>query len=257
MRRPDKYLYGLLTVPAMIFALRATGVAAEGDARALVQRVLNAVPKKSFTAAMTLTSDRGWVRELQLSHKDLKGVDAAYMEVTSPLDLKDTRFLLLDRPTGRDEQFIYVPAMKRTIQVNSETQKQPFLGSDFYVYDMVRPDFDAFTYSFVGDADVNGRHCKLVQSVPKDLTDALYSKTVTAIDPVDLVVLRTQFFDPQGKLLKVWTIEKLEKIEGVWTPMEQKMVNVQTNHWSKIQLTNVKYNADLPDSMFSRSYLAH
>lgn len=245
-------------VSACALALLAGTVARADDAaRDLVKRVLDSTPKTPFTAKAKLTSDRGWVRELELNHKHVNDVDAAYMEVTAPMDLKDTRFLLLDHVVGRDEQFIYVPAMKRTIQVSTETRKQPFLGSDFYVYDMVRPEFDAYTYNSAGEETVLGHQCKLVESVPKNPADDLYSKTILAIDPTDLLVLRTQFFDQQGKPLKVWTIEKIEKIDGNWTPLVQKMVNLQDHHWSQLELLDVKYNAQLPDEMFNRSYLAH
>jgi outer membrane lipoprotein-sorting protein len=251
-----KRLACLVICAALLLAARIAG-ADDGDARDLMKRVLDAVPTAAFTATAKLTSDRGWVRELTLSHKHLNDLDAAYMEVTSPMDLKDTRFLLLDRTVGRDEQFIYIPSIKRTIQVSTETRKQPFLGSDFYVYDMVRPEFDAYTYSFVGDEDVAGHHCKLVQSVPKNPAEALYSKSVMAIDPADLSAWRTQFFDQQGKLFKVWTLEKVEKIDGNSTPLVQKMANLQDKHESRLELLEVKYNAQLPDEMFQRSYLSH
>ena len=102
------YLAPALTFGVLLMTL-GTAAHADEDARALVKRVLDAVPNTPFTAKATLTSDRGWVRELELSHKRVGDVDAAYMEVTSPMDLKDTRFLLFDRVTGRDEQYIYVP----------------------------------------------------------------------------------------------------------------------------------------------------
>ena len=245
----------IVTAIGALAMLCGASYAGEGDARDLIKRMLDAVPKAPFTAKVKLSSDRGWVRDLELSHKHLDDLDAAYLEVTAPMDLKDTRFLLLDRVVGRDEQFIYVPAMKRAIQVNNETRKQPFLGSDFYVYDMVRPEFDAYTYSFVGEDTVGGRHCKLIESVPKTSGDDLYSKTITAVDPVDLVVVRTEFFDQEGKRFKVWTIEKLEKIDGMWTPVIQQMANVQDHHQSRIELQEVHYNADVPDERFRRAYL--
>jgi len=239
---------------ALILGLAST-VRAQDGARDLVQKVLDAAPKVPLVAKWKLSSDRGWVRDLELSHKHLKDVDASYLEVTAPMDLKDTRFLLFDRVVGRDEQYIYVPASKRSIQVGGQTRKQPFLGSEFAVGDMVQPELDAFTYRFVGEEDVGGRHCKLVESVPKTPADAMYSKTITAIDPTDLLILRTQFFDDSGKLLKVWTVEKLEKVDGNWTPLQQTMTNVQDNHWSRIDLSEVKYNAQMPDEIFNKSYL--
>jgi len=228
---------------------------AQDDARALVKQVLDAVPKMPLTAHATLTSDRGWARELALSRAFVNDADASYLEVTAPLDLKDTRFLLLDRAEGRDEQFIYVPAVKRAMQVSDETRKQPFLGSDFYVSDMVRPELDAFTYRFVGEENIGDRRTRLVEAVPKNPQHELYGKTISAIDPTDLLVLRVQFFDPKGTLVKVWTLEKVEKLDGVWTPLVQRMESVQEKHESRLTLTDVKLNAQIPPDTFSRTHL--
>ena len=240
--------------------MAAAGVPAasaqDTDAHALMQRVRDAAPTVPFFAKAKLVSDRGWTRELELSHKHLgDGTEASYMEVTTPMDLKDTRFLVFDHKQGRDEQFIYVPAAKRSIQVGGQTRKQAFLGSEFAVGDLVQPDLDAFTYRFVGDEDIKGRHCKLVEAVPKTPADEMYAKSVFAVDPTDLVALRTQLFDEKGTLLKTWTVDKLDKVDGQWTPLEQQMTNAQDNHWSRLELTDVKYNAQLPDEVFNKSYL--
>lgn len=252
-------LAGVLVVAVFLGAVvlqSRADTADDADARALVKRMFDALPTAPLTGKVKLSSDRGWVRELELSHKHLRDLDASYLEVTAPMDLKDTRFLLFDRVVGRDEQFMYVPAMKRAVQVSSETRKQPFLGSDFYIYDMVRPEFDAYNYTFAGEEQIGERHCKLVTSTPKDPANDIYSKTVTAIDPGDLVVLRTQFFDLKGKPLKVWTIDKLEKVDGLWTPLVQTMVNEQDHHQSRLEITEVHYNAELSDQMFDRAYLS-
>src|SRR5262249_10773060 len=186
--------------------MAATAVAQEESAHDMVKRMIETAPKVPVTSRVKLSSDRGWVRELTMAGKHLNNADASYMEVTSPMDMKDTRFLLIDREQGRDEQYIFVPSAKRAMQVSLETRKQPFLGSDFYIYDMVRPDLEAFNYAFVGEEDVGGHHCKLVEATPKDPAGELYSKTITALDPKDDVVMRTQCFDPKRQRPKVCTM---------------------------------------------------
>lgn len=244
------------TLVAILLVTAPTGHAQEADARELIKRVRDAAPKVAFAAKATMTSDRGWSRELELSHKHLdSNVEATYMEVTAPMDLKDTRFLVFDHEEGRDEQFMYVPAAKRSIQVGAQTRKQEFLGSEFYIGDLVQPDVDAFTYKFVGEEDVGQRHCKLVEAVPKAPADELYSKSIFAVDPHDMLIMRSQLFDDKGQLLKVWTMEKVEKIDGFWTPVQQQMVNVQEKHWARLDMKEIKYNAELPGTIFNKSYL--
>jgi outer membrane lipoprotein-sorting protein len=62
-------------------------------------------------------------------------------------------------------------------------------------------------------------------------------------------------FDKKGALLKVATLEKVEKIDGFWTPMVQKMENVQEKTTSTITIKQMKYNVELPNDIFSRARL--
>ena len=236
-------------------ALPMPGWGQDSGALDLIKRVREAAPKGPFTAKGTLSSDRGWTREFELSHKWTDGVSATYLEVTGPMDLKGTRFLVLDRDTGRDEQHIYVPATKRSIQVGGQARREPFLGSEFYVGDLVQPNLDTFDYGFAGEEEIAGRKCKLVKAVPKNPEEELYSKSILAVDPTDLLIMKVRFFDYEGQLQKIFTLEKVEKIDGVWTPLKQQMVNVQENHWSRFDLSEVNYNVTLPDEIFDRSYL--
>jgi hypothetical protein len=245
----------LATAVAVLGLIAATRCGADDGARDLVKKALDAVPKESFQGKGTLTSNRGWSRDMNVYHKDVNGVYSVYMEVTSPQDVSGTRFLMKDRLEGADEQFIYIPAVKRAIKVSEETKKQPFLGSDFYVADLVKPDINAFDYTFVGEEEVSGHKTKLVQALPKNPETELYSKTIVAIDPQDLNVYRTQFFDKKGQLLKVLTVKKIEKIDGHWTPLEQEMVDVQGSTSSLLSVQEVKYGIDLQDGMFDRTYM--
>ena len=66
--------------------------------------------------------------------------------------------------------------------------------------------------------------------------------------------MRTQYFDPAGKPLKIMTLEKVERIDGELTPGLQKMVT-QSGHTSQMELLEMKYSADLPGDVFSKTYL--
>ena len=95
----------------------------------------------------------------------------------------------------------------------------------------------------------------LVEMTPKQSDKDIYGKTVLALDPKDLLVLRREFFDHKGNKVKVWTIDKVEQIDGVWTLTGQEMQNLPDNTRSRLDVRGIKYNADLPDAMFTPAYL--
>lgn len=249
-----RYLGGSIAALALILAGSGSAAAQDASAKELVRKVVDALPKVPFEAKLRLSSP-GAVRELTLSHKLVGGARASYLEVTAPEDLKGIRFLFLEHVDKPSEQYIKVTASRRAVLVADEVRKQPFLGSAFYVSDLIEPPVDAFNYKFTGDETVLDRQCKLVESTPLKPADALYSKTINALDPKDDLALRREFFDAKGRLLKVWEVKKVEKLDGNWTIMDQNMTNVQEQTTSRLETLKVDFNVVLPDSMFTPNYL--
>lgn len=243
-------VFGVLAV------LAAAPAFADENAKELVRKAVAALPSVPFDAKITLTTANG-PRFLELKQK--KGADGArmgYLEVTGPADLAGIRHLFIEPTNGEPpQQFLKLTASRSIVRVSAETREQPFLGSTFYIADLVEPPLEGYTYEITGDVELLGRNCKLVESTPKDPESEPYGKIVAAIDPKENLVLRRQFFNPEGKLLKTWQVEKLEKVDGFWTPLVQDMHNVQEQVESRMEITSITYNAEIPDEVFRPDYL--
>lgn len=251
-------MYRTLTLAAaLVVALPlAAAETPDTDARALVQRVVDNAPQVPYVTRMSLTTPGGLEREFTLSGKKLgNGIDARYLEVTAPSNLKDSRFLFYDRTDRRDDQYMYLPFMRRIVRLSEKTRREPFLGSTFFVNDMVKRTIDDYSYRFVGSETIGQRTCQLIESVPKHPEEEMYGRSVFAVDPTDLVVLRAQLFDHDGNLFKVHTVDQLEKIDGYWTPRLQTMRNVPDQGVSQLTTVEVQYNAKLDDDIFREAYL--
>ncbi|MBX3025784.1 outer membrane lipoprotein-sorting protein [bacterium] len=236
-------------------ALWSGAVRADDAARDLVRRVLDALPKQTSQATVDLTVKGQPTRTLAISNKIVNGARGSYIEVTAPSELAGMRFLFLQPVDGPAQQYLKVTASRKVILVAEEIRKQPFLGSTFYVSDLVEPKLDDFDYAVVGEETLLGRPCTLVEARPKN-PDGIYSRTVLSLDPKDLLILRRQFFAPDGTLSKVWTIDQVDQVDGVWTLMRQTMEDVRERASSRLDVKTVQYGIDLPDEMFTPKYLA-
>jgi len=244
----------LLAVTAAV-ALCAPVHAAD-EARELVERVAAAVPDVPFRAELTLTTAGDLQRELTISGAPLEdGGEARFIEVQAPFNIKDTRYLLLEREKGRDEQFFYLPTMQRVMRLSEVTRREPFLGSTFYIVDLLQPSVDEYRYAFVGNATLEGRKCRLVEARPVNPADQLYGRTVWAIDPEDLVVVRADLFDADDEPFKRLYVEELELIDDHWTPMRQRMVNRRDGSSSLLETVEIEYDAELPEEIFTVGHL--
>ena len=226
------------------------------DAKVLVQRVIDAAPSVPSVSRMELSTPGGLVRTFTVSRKKLdNGIDARYLEVTGPMNLKDTRYLFYDRSERRDDQFMYLPFMRRIVRLSEQTRREPFLGSTFFVDDLIERPIDDFRYAFVGEETIGQRNCRLVEVTPVHPEQELYGRIVAAIDPVDLVVLRGQLYAHDGTLYKVHNVDQLERIDGYWTAREQTMNNVHDGTSSRLVTTQTQYNAPIGDDIFREAYL--
>lgn len=236
--------------------MAAPASAAEDDARDLMKRAIDALPTAPLVARVTLSGDVREAREFVVKHKVVDGARATYIEVVGPESLVGMRFLFKQRVGEPPVRYMKYSAAPGPVLVTSETRADPFLGSTFYLVDLTEPDLDAFTYRVVGEETINGRPCKLVESKPKNREGEVYGKIVHAIDPKDFVVVRRQFFDQDGLALKEWTAAKIEKIDGNWTVRDQRMKFHPGNLESRLEMTEVAYGVEIPDTDFSKEHLA-
>lgn len=251
--------YAVKTIGAigLVCAMALGSAAAEGDvdARELVRKVIEALPKDSFEARMTVSSGDFEPRELRMVRHVVEGAHGTYLEVLSPDDLEGIRFLFLEHPGKPNEQFIKVKASRTAIQVSEEVRRQPFLGSTFYVSDLVMPNLDDYSYKYVGKDVVGDRTVTLVEMTPVKPDEDIYSKTIVALDPADLIVLRREYFDKDGQKIKVWTVDKIDKIKDTLSPMGQKMVDLRTGATSRLDVSKVDFDAEVTDAHFTPKYL--
>lgn len=241
----------IAAVAAAISPLRAAG---EESARELFQRLVASVPKVSLVARMKLVS-AGSARRFELRQRPLSGgVYGFLVEVTDPFDLKDTRFLFLDRPAGPDEQYVYVPNVRRVVRVGPQVREQQFLGSEFLLSDLTLPEPAMFDFAYAGTEAIGERNCRLIDAVPRAGATWPYTKARYAVDPADLLVLRAEFADQKGPV-KLWTLVDVEKVDGVWTPRKQRMRHLRDKVESELEIESVQYRVALGADLFTRSYL--
>lgn len=255
MSRRRSHAYAVVVLAAVSVPLMARAVDDETDGKALVSKVVGAIPRNSFTAKLTLSSSEFAPRELRMSRKYVDGAHGSYLEVTAPDEFEGIRFLFLERASQPNEQYIKVKASRNPVRVQEGIRTQPFLGSAFYVSDLVLPEVENYTYKYLGKDVVGGRSVTLVEMTPKDPAKEVYAKTVLALDPKDLLIMRREFFDKNGDRVKVWTIDKVEQIDGIWTLTGQEMQDLKGKTKSRLDVSEIKYNAELPDVMFTPKYL--
>ncbi len=225
-------------------------------ARDIVEKVYNRPEGDDMTSSLTMTlinkSGSERVRKIKQFTKDFGEIEKSIMFFQSPADVKNTSFMswTYDDASKSDDQWIYLPALKKVKRISSDSKSDYFMGSDFTYDDLGDRKLDDDTHTLLREETIDGVDYWIIQSIPKD-EEYMYSKTITWIRKDNYIGLKKEFYDEDDELLKILKIKKFEKISGLDIITNSEMENVQKNHKTTMVLRNVQLNTGITASKFS------
>jgi len=192
------------------------------------------------------------VRKIKQFSKDYGQEEKSIMFFLSPADVKNTSFMnwSYDDPNKDDDQWIYLPALKKVKRISSDSKDDYFMGSDFTYDDLGDRHPNEDVHKLLREETIDGKPCYVVESVSKD-KDYMYSKTITWVIKDIWIGLKKEFYDEDGDLLKILTVKKYEKIKDYWIISNTEMKNIQDEHSTKMILSNIQVDIGVDDMKFT------
>ena len=198
----------------------------------------------------------------QYSAENADGLTRSVIMFHRPASVKDTRFLTVENANQDDDQWIYLPALRRVRRIAASEGGSSFMGTDFSYDDLTTRDTDDYNQTYLRDEELTiqqggGQRTKTVHVVevtPKSGTDSQYSKIVEYVDPEMWLPIKVELYE-DGELLKINTMERVERVQGFWTPIVNVMENAQTGHRTELRIQRFEYNQNVPDGLFTTNFL--
>ena len=221
----------------------------------IVEKVYNRPTGDDKTSDLTMTlinkSGDQRVRKIKQFTKDLGDLEKSIMFFVSPADVKNTSFMNWTYDSDQsDDQWIYLPALKKTKRISSDSKSDYFMGSDFTYDDLGDRKLEDDTHKLLREETMDGKECYVIESLSKD-EDYMYSKTVVWVNKSNFIGVQKEFYDEDEDLLKVLAIKEVEEISGIWVITNSEMKNVQKNHRTTMVLNNIQINTGMSESKFS------
>jgi hypothetical protein len=210
---------------------------------------------------MTLIDKRGRqrLRILRAFRRDQGADTQTIMFFLSPADVKETGLLIYDYDDSDkdDDQWLYLPGLKKTKRIASTDKSGSFMGSDFTYADMTDRDLDDYDYRLMKEADVNGTKVWQIEAVPrtrKEIDETGYTKSVLFVRQDNDVTIRSVHWLKKKNRLKYYDVKELSRIDGIWVPTEMHMTTKRgksTVHKTVLKARNLRFNQELDPSQFS------
>ncbi|MEE3326576.1 MAG: outer membrane lipoprotein-sorting protein, partial [Myxococcota bacterium] len=158
------------------------------------------------------------VRRMKSSRKDAGPDRMSLLFFVAPADVKNTGFLSYDYIDVErdDDQWLYLPALKKTKRIAGGDRGGSFMGSDFTYSDMSKPALDRYTYTLMKEVTQDGVELWQVEAIPneKEAKETGYTRSINFIRKDNHMLVRSVSFLKKGKRLKYFSVEKLEEIDG-------------------------------------------
>jgi len=194
-------------------------------------------------------------RELNISTSERGEQRKSLFRFTAPADIQGTGFLAVEDGRGGTEQFLYLPALKRTRRIVAGQKGRSFVNTDFTFEEMERRPVENSEHSIAGEETLNGVLCWILESRPKPGTDSQYFMIRAWVAQEMLLPLRMDFFTEGKEPIKRYTVLKLENIQEIWTETKVVMEDLTSGHKTVLETTKIQYNTGIPDSAFTQQTL--
>lgn len=217
-----------------------------GDSEVELQMVLRNAAGQESTRKLRIAT---------LEKPDESVGDKSLVVFDTPRDIEGTALLSHAKILDPDDQWLYLPALKRVKRISSSNKSGPFVGSEFAFEDFTAIELNKFDYTWVGEVPCGDLTCDVLERTPR-YENSGYTKQVSWVDQTDFQIRKVEFYDRRGDLLKVLELGDYRQYEGIWRAHKLSMSNVQTNKQTDLLYGNYEFGTGLAENDFVKGRLS-
>ncbi len=241
-----------MTVPSFADEVKGLEIATERKTRDLGWQDSVASMSMILNNAQGETSSRKIrIKTLEIDNDGDKGLTI----FDEPFDVKGTAFLNFAHTTKADDQWIYLPALKRVKRIGSRNKSGPFMGSEFAYEDLSSFELEKYSFNYLGDELIGGINMFKLEQIPTDKYSG-YTKQVVWLDHQEYRPYKVEFYDRKNSLLKTLSLSNYKHyLDKYWRAHQLVMTNHQTGKMTTLTTHDLQFQTGLTDRDFSKASL--
>ena len=214
----------------------------------------------NFTAqqVMILRNKQGQQSKRQLRVKVLEVAedgDKSLFVFDEPRDVKGTAFLIHAHRESADDQWLYLPALKRVKRISSSNRSSSFMGSEFAYEDMSPQEVEKFTYRYLRDEPCGELTCTVTERTPTDKKSG-YRRQLIWQDRDTLRTWKVEYYDRKDAHLKTLMLDDYDQyLDQYWRAAKMTMVNHLSGKSTVLNWVDYQFRTDLDDKDFTKTGL--
>ena len=195
-------------------------------------------------------------RQIRLKALEIDGDgDKSLSIFDTPRDVKGTAFLSFTHAVKADDQWLYLPALKRVKRISSSNKSGPFMGSEFAFEDLSSQEIEKYKYKWLRDEKLDGKDTFVSERYPQ-YKHSGYTRMIVWMDKEIYMPVKVEYYDRKDSLLKTLTFKDYKQyLDKYWRPDSQNMINHQSKKSTELIWADYKFNTGLTDRDFDKNSL--
>lgn len=181
--------------------------------------------------------------------------DKSLVVFDSPRDIKGTALLSHAQILDPDDQWLYLPALKRVKRISSTNKSGPFVGSEFAFEDFTSTELNKYSYKWLRSEACGEFTCDVVERYPR-YENSGYTRQISWIDQSVYQVRKLDFYDRKDALLKTLELNDYREYQdGIWRSHTFNMKNHQTGKSTDLIYSDFEFKTGLSENDFVKGIL--
>jgi hypothetical protein len=223
----------------------------------LVQRILQSDPwglGDAEVAARAIIHDKsGRAAELAFTAKSRRydgNLTKSLVRFTSPADLAGVGFLQIQKRSGDDDRWLYLPELGRSRRIAGRTRQNAFMGTDFSYADLDRRDLRDSVAVLKQEESIAGVSCWRIDAAPS-ADDSSYGRLEIWLRKDNSVPVKWLMYARSGARVKTLEAKELRQISGRWFIIRSVMTNHADGRMTELILDRITATSQIPDREFT------
>jgi len=197
-------------------------------------------------------------RSLEVWNEYHNGKRKNLMRFTGPQMVKNTGLLSLEREAGEDDQWLYLPILRKSKRIAAAAKTNEFVGTDFTFEDLSAENIDDFKYEFQGEQEIGGNNCFVVKAIPLEGREKStgYKERIIFVRKDIYAPVEIHHYDWDGRFYKKWLASDLVNVKDkCWRANREEMVKVIETKGTILQVDKRITKDTLDDNIFTQREL--
>jgi hypothetical protein len=185
-------------------------------------------------------------------------LQSSLIKIVSPADLKNTGVLTIQQSISQTNQMLFLPGLNVSRQIVANNKADKFIISDITYGDLEPEVLQRWIYQLQATQVIDGHTCYVIEAIPanqQDIQNYGYSKRVLYLWQTNYFIVKLDYYDQEGQLVKIQYNQQVVQINGFWRANKIIVHNLLADHLTVLTFSQRQINPQLPQGFFSKRYL--